>query len=78
MHQSIIDLNTYRHPDVTLMDATIGLADFHLGGRHCDPPVNALLSGYDPIEVDREAAGLLGFDWKSIPHLAGQLQSVND
>ncbi|MBW1641674.1 MAG: DUF362 domain-containing protein [Deltaproteobacteria bacterium] len=70
MHQAIIDLNRYRHPDVTLMDATIGLADFHLGGKQCDPPVNQLVAGFDPVEVDREAAGLLSLDWKRIPHLA--------
>jgi len=70
MHQSILDLNRYRHPDVTLMDATIGLADFHLGGSHCNPPINMLISGFDPVEVDREAANVLGFDWKCIPHLA--------
>lgn len=69
MHQAIIDLNRYRQPDMTLMDATVGLADFHLGGRKCHPPVNMLLAGFDPVEVDREAAMLLGIDWGRIPHL---------
>ena len=74
MHQAIIDLNRYRQPDLTLMDATIGLADFHLGGKHCHPPVNKLIAGFNPVEVDREAAKLLGLDWKRIPHLANKLQ----
>lgn len=69
MHQAILDLNRYRTPDLTVMDATIGMPDFHLGGGHCDPPVNKLLGGFDPREVDREAAGLLGMDWKKIGHL---------
>ena len=70
MHESITELNRYRAPDMTLMDASVGMADFHLGGATCDPPVRKLLAGLDPHEIDREAATLLGFDWHSIPHLA--------
>jgi uncharacterized protein (DUF362 family) len=69
IHQAIIDLNKYRCADLTLMDASIGLADYHLGGRTCDPPVNKLIAGFDPQKVDRKAAGLLGHDWRTIPHL---------
>jgi uncharacterized protein (DUF362 family) len=69
MQASITDLNRYRLPDLTLMDATIGLADYHLGGRHCDPPVGKLLAGFDPYALDREAARLLGIDWQSVGHL---------
>lgn len=70
MHQAIMDLNRYRSPDMTLMDATIGLADYHLGGAHRDPPANQVIAGIDPLEVDREAARMLGIDWRRIPHLA--------
>ena len=69
MHQSIVDLNRYRTPDLSLMDATVGMPDFHLGGSHCDPPVNRLLAGFDPLAVDRRSAELLGFDWREIAHL---------
>jgi uncharacterized protein (DUF362 family) len=69
MHQSIVDLNRYRAPDLSLMDATIGMPDFHLGGRHCDPPVGKLLAGFDPLTVDRRSAELLGLDWRKIAHL---------
>ncbi|MCP4104241.1 MAG: DUF362 domain-containing protein [Desulfobacteraceae bacterium] len=69
MQQSIIDLNKYRTPDLSVMDASVGLADFHLGGRHCSPPVGKIIAGFDPVEVDREAARLLGLDWKKIAHL---------
>ncbi|ETR65615.1 MAG: iron-sulfur cluster-binding protein, partial [Candidatus Magnetoglobus multicellularis str. Araruama] len=31
MHESIIDLNQYRTPDLSVMDAGIGLPDYHLG-----------------------------------------------
>jgi uncharacterized protein (DUF362 family) len=69
MQQAIIDLNRYRRPDLSVLDASVGLADFHLGGRQCSPPPNTLIAGYDPVAVDREAARLLGFDWQTIPHL---------
>ena len=49
--------------------AVTGLADYHLGGRECSPPVNKLIGGTDPVEVDREAASLLGLDWRGISHL---------
>jgi uncharacterized protein (DUF362 family) len=67
---AIVDLNRYRAPDFTVMDATVGLADFHLGGAHCDPPVNRILAGADAREVDRRAAKMLGIDWHTVGHLA--------
>jgi uncharacterized protein (DUF362 family) len=70
MHESIVELNRYRTPELTLMDATVGMAEYHLGGPECDPPVNKLVAGTNARDVDRIAAGLLGFDWTSIPHLA--------
>jgi len=70
MQQSIMELNKYRHPDLSLLDASIGMPDFHLGGSHCDPPVAKLVAGFDPWAVDRKAADLLGLDWRTIRHLA--------
>ena len=69
IHQSIIDLNKYRSPDLTLLDARVGMADYHLGGPQCEPPVNKIVAGFSPLAVDREAAQLLGFNWQDIPHL---------
>jgi len=69
LDEAIVELNRYRSPDFTVMDATIGLADFHLGGACCNPPVNRLLAGSDARAVDREAAGLLGLDWTTVAHL---------
>ncbi len=70
MDQSLLDLNRYRRPDMTVMDASIGMAEFHLGGPHCDPPIGKLLAGYEPWAVDRLGAELLGRDWRRIPYLA--------
>ncbi len=66
---AIMELSLLRKPDFTVMDATIGLAESHLGGPHCDPPVNRILAGKDALAVDREAAGLLGIDWHDVGHL---------
>ncbi len=69
LQEAISDLNRYRHADLTLMDASLGMPDSHLGGRRCDPPVKKLLAGDDPAEVDRASAELLGLDWQKIGHL---------
>jgi uncharacterized protein (DUF362 family) len=69
MHQSILDLNRYRTPDLSLMDATVGMPDYHLGGAHCDPPLGKLIAGFDPVAVDRRSAELLGLRWRRIAHL---------
>lgn len=69
IHQAIIDLNKYRKADLTLLDASVGLADYHLGGNTCDPPINQVIAGFDPLTVDRKAAELLGLNWQNIPHL---------
>jgi uncharacterized protein (DUF362 family) len=73
MHESIRDLSAYRKPDLSVVDARIGLSEYHLGGPECQPPVDKILAGYDPLEIDRRCAELLGFDWQSIPHLADDL-----
>jgi uncharacterized protein (DUF362 family) len=70
MQGSIIDLNTYLPPDLSVMDGSIGLADFHLGGPECNPHVKKIIAGYNPWHVDREGAGLLGLNWNEIGHIA--------
>jgi uncharacterized protein (DUF362 family) len=70
LERAIRELNRYRSPDLTVMDASVGLAESHLGGPKCDPPIGKILAGYDPLELDRQAAGLLGLDWHDIGHLS--------
>lgn len=69
VHGAILELNRYRTPDLAVMDASVGLADFHLGGPACDPPVGRIVAGFDPLEVDRAAAECLKLDWRTIGHL---------
>lgn len=70
MHEAIFELNRYRCPDLNIIDARVGLAEYHLGGATCDPPVRKIIAGFDPVAVDAEGATLLGFDWRSIGHIA--------
>ncbi|WP_028572026.1 DUF362 domain-containing protein [Desulfonatronum lacustre] len=69
MQRSIYELNRYRAPDLAIIDASVGLAEYHLGGATCSPPVNKLVAGFDPVAVDAVGAGLLGLDWRSIGHI---------
>jgi len=69
MHRSIFELNCYRKPDLSIIDASVGLADYHLGGPTCQPPGNKLVAGFDPVAVDACGAGLLGIDWHQVEHI---------
>ncbi len=46
------------------------MAEHHLGGPACDPPVGKIVAGFDPVAVDAAGAGLLGFDWRSVEHIS--------
>ena len=69
MHQSIRELNRFLVPDLTLMDASVGLCQYHLGGPPCHPPLNRLIAGEDPFEIDQAGARLLGLDLQKILHI---------
>ncbi|WP_291322725.1 DUF362 domain-containing protein [Desulfonatronospira sp.] len=69
MQRSIFELNCYRKPDLSIVDARVGLAQYHLGGAECNPPVNRILAGFDPVAVDAAGTGLLGLSWKDVGHI---------
>lgn len=66
---SIFELNCYRKPDLAFIDASIGQAEHHLAGPACDPPVNRLMAGFDPVAVDAAGARLLGIPWQRVGHI---------
>jgi uncharacterized protein (DUF362 family) len=70
IHESVFDLNQYRTPDFTLLDATIGMQEAHLWGPTCDPPPNRIAAGYDPVAMDSYGCSLLRIKWASVGHLA--------
>ena len=69
MHESILDLSRYRVPDFTVLDATVGMAESHLGGPQCDPPVGRVAASFDPVAIDAYGTRLLGRDWRSVAHI---------
>lgn len=69
MQDSIIGLCRYITPDLSLMDASVGLSEYHLGGPTCQPPVNRLLLSDDPFEMDQKAAVLLNKNPDAIRHI---------
>ena len=70
IQEAVFDLNRYRIPDFTLLDATIGMQEAHLWGPVCDPPPNRLAAGFDPVAIDSYGCRLLGIQWDSIGHLS--------
>jgi uncharacterized protein (DUF362 family) len=69
MQASVFELNCYRKPDLAFIDASVGLAEHHLGGPTCEPPVSRLVAGFDPVAVDAAGAGLLGIPWRQVGHI---------
>jgi uncharacterized protein (DUF362 family) len=67
---AIYELNRYRAPDFSIIDATEGMAEAHLWGPKCSPPPGILLASENPVETDKRGAELLGFDWRGIGHIA--------
>lgn len=80
IHEAIFDLNRYRTPDFTIMDASIGMAQAHLWGPTCDPPVGKILASYDPVAIDAYGTELLGRSWLDIDHIkmAHQVLGIAD
>lgn len=69
LHRAIYELNCYRAPDLTLMDATVGMAEAHLWGSTLDPPAGRIVCGFDPVAVDAVGCRLLGVSWKRVEHV---------
>jgi len=69
MQQSVKELNMFIPPWLSVMDASVGLADYHLGGALCDPAPELILASVDALELDRRAAEILGLNWREIDHL---------
>lgn len=69
IQDAVADLNRYRTPDFTLLDATVGMAQAHLRGPICDPPPQLLVAGQDPVAVDAYGAQLLAKRWNDIGHI---------
>jgi len=69
IQEAVADLNRYRTPDFTLLDATIGMPKAHLWGPSCNPPINRLAASYDPVSIDAYGTSLLQRKWQDIGHI---------
>lgn len=67
--EAVYELNLYRKADFTILDASVGMAEAHLWGPTCDPPVAKLVAGENPLEMDKRGCELLGLDWREVGHL---------
>lgn len=70
IQDAIADLNRYRSPDFTVLDATVGMAKAHLWGPLCDPPVTTLAAAFDPVAIDAYGTTLLNKEWRRIGHIS--------
>jgi uncharacterized protein (DUF362 family) len=69
LQEAIFDLNRYRTPDFTLLDASVGMAQAHLWGPQCIPPVGVIAASADPVAIDSYGTTLLGKDYRAIDHI---------
>jgi len=69
IQEAIFDLNRYRTPDFTILDATVGMPKAHLWGPHCNPKPNKLAASFDPVAVDAYGTSLLCRQWQQIGHI---------
>lgn len=70
VHHAVFELNKYRTPDFSVIDATVGMQQAHLRGPVCDPKPNLLLASFDPVAVDACASGILKRDWKKVDYIS--------
>ncbi len=69
LHRAIFEINKFRRPDLTLIDAAVGMATAHLWGPECDPPVGKIAASFDVVAADRVGCDLLGKDWRRVEHI---------
>ncbi len=69
IHPAIFDLNRYRSPDFTILDATVGMAEAHLRGPVCSPVPAKIAAGFDPVAIDAYGTQLLKKKWQEIGHI---------
>lgn len=69
IHEAVADLNRYRSPDFTVLDASLGMLEGHIYGVPCDPPIGIVAASEDPVAIDAYGCGLLGIDPRDIAHI---------
>jgi uncharacterized protein (DUF362 family) len=78
-HKSVVDLCSYKRPDLCVVDAVTALQGMHLSGTPLK--LDTLLASFDPVAVDAIGSELLGHNPRSIEYLQlanGRLGSMDD
>lgn len=78
-HKSVVDVCTYKRPDLCVVDAVDALCGMHLAGTK--KKLNLILASFDPVAVDTVGSKLLGHDPDKIEYLKlarGLLGDKND
>jgi len=66
-HKSVVDVCSYKKPDLCVVDASVALKGSHLSGRHKN--TGLILAGFDPVAVDALGSELLGHNPKRLEYL---------
>jgi len=77
--KSVVDICTYKKPDLSIVDASVALKGNHLSGRHIN--IGCILASFDPVAVDTVASELFGHNPKRLKYLTlanGLLGSMDD
>lgn len=69
IHEAVADLNRYRSPDFTVLDASLGMLEGHIYGVPCQPPIGIIAASEDPVAIDAYGCGLLGVDYRDIDYI---------
>jgi len=66
-HRSVVDICTYKKPDLCVVDAVVALEGMHLYGT--PRRLNTILASFDPVAVDAEGSRMMGHDPWTIEYL---------
>jgi len=78
-HKSVVDICTYKKPDLSVVDASVALKGMHLAGT--EKRLGLVLASFDPVAIDTLGSRLLGHDPRNIEYLRlgdGLLGNMDD
>jgi uncharacterized protein (DUF362 family) len=65
--KSVVDICSYKKPNLSVVDASIALKGTHLSGK--SKKIGLILASFDPVAVDTIGSELLGHNPKKLPYL---------
>lgn len=79
VHKSVVDVCSYKKPDLSIVDAVTALTGSHLSGT--PKKLDTILAGFDPVSVDTTGCEMLGHNPEEIEYLKladGRLGSMKN